>query len=279
MINGWNKGCTFQKRLRVNSQNRTNPLDSDTNFFIDLGQNVNLIKAISVTSVSFNNVFYNVFNTKTKYNNYFTMTVTGVGAGTYVLGVTPGYYSANVLASEINTVVNAALPGTTLTFNMDPITNYMSVYGTTTSTSIIFSAPSSAPPNSLGRQVYWPFGILGFDGPMTLSTSSSSPNLATRVPSLNEPSIAYISSSSICPSYSFDEKGSVSNILQPINLTVPYGTLQTFECKQDILCSLRYDSPRPLGRVDIQLVDHEGDILDLHGTPLNIEFLIWLNTY
>jgi len=277
---GWSKGTAYSKRLRINSTNRLNQHDTDTNFTINVGDNLQSVMHVSVVSAQFVNAFYNVFQTRIKYNNWFELVLTGAGAGTYPMHVTPGYYSVSTLMNAIATVVNSIIPATTLTFSHNPITNLVSVYGTTTSTTITIRAPVTDP--TLGasqRQDYWPFGLLGFENNIALSFVSGQPNVATYFPALNNPSIVYITSAALAPTNSFDEEGKTSNILLPIDITVPFLGLQTFECKIDDLYENNFGRPRPINIIDIQLVDHDLDPLDLHQNPLNLELRVWLNTF
>ena len=280
MITGAEKGSVFCKRLRINSENRVTTQSGDASFSIQFNNNLDAVRSITIDSAQFTNVFYNVVNTSAKYNNRFDMIVTGTGAGTYQLGVDPGRYNVTTLTQAINDAVNDALPSTSVTFNLSPLTNMLSFYVTTTATTISFRAPTSQPPGTLGRQSYWPFGLLGFDNPLNnVSLSSGTPTTAIAMPSLNEPSIVYLRSYAMSPAYGLDEKGIVSNIMLPIDITVPWLSLQVWRCQQQLLNSISYSKPRPLSRIDIELVDHEGDPLDLMGTPLNIECLVWLNSY
>lgn len=280
MIVGWDKGTNYKKRLRINSVNRNSDTETDANFTVNLGSNVDLVQEITLQSIQFSNVFYNLYNIREKYNNFFEYIVTGSSAGSWLLAVDPGRYTVATLIQAIQEAVAEVDADTTLHFNQSPIDNFLSLYVTTTHDSVTLRAPTTQPPGTTGRQSYWPCGLLGFTNPMTnISTDSNQPVRATYMPSLNDPSIVYLRSTALSPGYGFDEKGTTNSILIPINITVPYLSLQTVETKQQSLDSIRYKNPRPLSLIDIQLIDHDGDPLDLHGTPLNIECIIWLNTY
>lgn len=277
---GWSKGTAYKKFLRINSTNRTLQSDPDTNFSVNLGTNLQLVSKISVLQCQFTNAFYNVFQTSQKYNNAFTMITTSPTLS-YNLTIPPGYYSVYTLFAAIKKAVDgiSGTTGTTITFNIDSTTNIVNAYVTTTKATVQFTH-SDVKTNGLGgRQDNWPFGLLGFAGDFTISTSSGSPTLATYFPSLNNPSKVYVTSSALAPGNALDEDGKTSNILLPMDITVPFLGLQTWECKQDEQFEVNFGRPRNLGLVDIQLVDHDGDPLDLHGTVFNIDLQVFTNQF
>lgn len=287
---GGNKGYAFTKQLRINSSDRVdvdNTTDSD--FAVDLGTNLSQVKKLSISAVQFNNVFYNIFNTSVKYNNYWGMDVTGsVEAGRHTPSIPPGYYSVATLESAIQTTFDTifGVGNVVIQWAQSPTTNLITIVGISSSlsgmTKITFSAltkEESAQVAPGAKQDFNVFGILGFPSPTAVAIGASNVT-ATYFPSLNNPSVAYIVSSALAPMNSFDEGGKVSNILIPIQINVPFGNLVVFECRQDILCEIDYGKyPRALNRVDIQLVDHNLDVLDLHGTELNLDLRVWLNLF
>lgn len=283
---GWDKGTTYCKRLRINSANRVNlTQETDTNFTVNLGPNTQQIIKVSVVSCQFTNAFYNIFSTSRKYNNYIEFVITGTGAGTYQISVPPGRYSVSTLLTAIQTAITAdptlgTTVGLVLTMSLNPTTNLVSLYGTTTSGSgVTIQAPTTPPIGVTTRQDYWPFGILGFNSSFVMPTSAPTALVATYFPHLNNPSIVYITSSALAPTNSFDEEGKTSNILLPVDITVPFLGLQTFECKVDGLYEINFGSRRPLSIIDIQLVDHDLDPLDLHQTEFNLELRVWTNNF
>lgn len=289
---GGNKGYQYTKTLRINSSNRTpNPSSTDTNFSIDLGNSLQQVSKISVLHVQIPNVFYNVIQTQQKYNNYFHITWADGGAHTASIGITPGYYSAYDLYTAIADAINAADSDLTLTFSINSITGKVSFTATVggTATALTIQQLNSTAATNLGlppRQVGNPFGLLGFDfatfpnSTMSFGAGTSAAQVATYIPNLLDPAICYVTSSMLAPSMSFDEKGKSSNVLVQVSLAeTPHGGMAIFECEQDILCEIDYGRPRMLSNVDIQIVDHENDPLDLLGNECNILLRVWLNTY
>src|SRR6478736_3965615 len=104
---GGNKGQLYTRTLRINSSNRTdlkNQTDSD--FTVNLGNQLQQIRKLSVIEVSVPNIFYNVFESKQKYNNYFYMSVFDLGGiHNYVVRITPGFYTLTQLQAAISTAV------------------------------------------------------------------------------------------------------------------------------------------------------------------------------
>lgn len=285
---GGNKGSQFVRTLRINSSNRTDPENStDSNFYINIGPNVQQVLKVSPTSIQFPKNFYNVFQNNAKFNNAFALYTEDSKLGpieTTIL-IPPGYYTANQLMSAIQTAVLTANPNVTLTFTYDSITQRSSVSRTVGGTVTLVQMIQLTPPYSIlglpGKQDFNPFGLLGFDITTLLwHAADNTSRVGIAAPSLNNPSIAYISSAALSPQNSFDEDGKISNIIAQVDLgSTPQGAMASWECKQDILCEIDYGRPRMLSLIDIQLVDHDGDILDLQGGELNLFLRVWLNSY
>lgn len=279
---GYAKGTNFVKRLGINSSDRTpDGVSTDSNFNINFNTGIQLVNSISVISCQFNNVFYNLFNTTAKYNNWITIAGVIISPPSVVgqtVEVPPGYYSAYTLMETLKTIIESFLPGVVVLFTLNPISNIVSVQiSAGTYSSVTFRAPVTPLHGVSGFQDYWPMGLLGFTDSIIYMDVLGTATTAINMPSLNNPSVVYITSQALSPSNGFDEKGRNNNVLMEINLTAPFLGLQTYECKVDNLCSIDYGRPRSLSLVDIQLVDHNFDILDLHGTEFNLELRLWLN--
>jgi hypothetical protein len=277
---GWSKGTAYKKFLRINSTNRLLPSDPDSNFSINLGTNLQQVAKISVLQCQFTNAFYNVFATSAKYNNEFFFQYYDGTYHTSKVVVPPGYYSTYTLLNYIATQISTISGGTAvLTSSLNSISNIVSMYVTYTAptTAVTVFRTTSGP--SQGRQDNWPFGLLGYTENTIAIDNSTNPSVAQNFPSLNNPSKVYVTSSALAPSNSLDEDGKTSNILLPIDITVPFQGLQTWECKIDEQFEVNYGRARNLGQVDIQLVDHDGDVLDLHGTVFNIDLQVFINQF
>lgn len=279
---GWNKGHKYTRWLRINSAQRVTGTDAD--FTIDMGPSLQKISSLSIVKAQFPNVFYNVFQTTIKYNNYFRL-YRSSNTTYYNIRITPGNYSAYTLMAAITTAVSTATSAAVvLVFTLDTATNLVTITCPTLAAGFLtfytLTDTQAGAINVQGRQDYNPLGLLGFEttSNVTLAAlTSANSYTGTNFPSLNNPNIAYLTSRTLAPGNSFDEKGSKSNVIAPIAINAQWLGLVTFDCQQDVLCSISYGLPRSLTNIDIQLVDHDLDPLDLHGNELNIDMRIWTN--
>jgi len=288
---GGNKGLNFVKTLRINSANRVDPLNTtDSNFTVNIIQNnLQQVTKISPISIQFPKNFYNVFQTKQKFNNAFALYTEDSKLGpiqTTIL-LTPGYYSYSDLTAAITAAVQAVNANVTLTWAYNSVTQRVSVGVTAGGTvTLVQILPLFAPYSTYGLPLtkdFDPFGLLGIDissASLLWHVPSATVYTGIWAPSLNNPSIAYVKSSALAPQNSLDETGQMSDVIAQIDLgSVAQGQMATWECKQDVLCEIDYGRPRMLSMIDIQLVDHDNDPLDLQGGTLNLFFRIWMNTY
>lgn len=279
---GYGKGANIRKGLNINSTDRIDREgSSDTNFSIDFGMNLQQVKRVSISSVVFNNVFYNVWESVRKTNNYFTMIVTGgASAGTYALKVPEGYYDTYSLMAAVISAISTATSGAiTLTLTLSTLTNTITALVPSppaSTTSIVFQQSTTTAPS---QQLGWPMGLLGQTATSFSVALTTGGTVFTNMPSLNEPAVAYLMSAQMAPSGAFDEKGSYKNVLLPIPITAPYKGRNIFDCKVDELCDIDYEPSRNLDRVDFQLVDHYFDPLDLKGNSLNIHLKVWIDSF
>lgn len=280
---GSRKGTLNSKLLRVNSSNKSS--GTNENFRVSLGSNLQLTEKLSILNVQFPNVFYNLYKTTEHASNYFGFwQYDGLVRDVFEAHFEPGYYSAEALLTAFQDWIE----GIDIEWSINPITNKVTItnnsevmsFGIFLETKFIDSAPITYDRN--------PFTMLGFDVPQVdldtydwnqLVWLPETSVTATHQPDLNPFTIAYLESSAISPSNSFDEEGKVSNILLAIPITSPWTDLVLFDCKQDVLCEIEYIKPRALNSLDIRLVDHEGYLLPLDNHDLNIEFRVWFNDY
>lgn len=273
MSTGASRGTKYSKLLRINSSNRSSGTNSD--FTIDYGANMSQVVGVSIDSIQFWNQIYNIYSTPLTSNNVFRVTVTPPAGSPTTVTVfwNPGYYSAVDFLTAFAEFCTGSL-GFTLNWAIDQYTNLVS-----TSVAGGFTVVMSpALVSELGgrTQTEDPWNMLGFtygsDGTFNLVDGH-----ATYQPYMIHTSMAYLTSRILAPGNSFDEKGSVSNVLRPIAINSGWKELVMFECKDDPLCSIWYPRARALNQIDIQLVDHEGFNIDLGQSELNIELRIWYN--
>jgi hypothetical protein len=271
MASGYRKGTNYTKLVRINSRNKL--WGTNANFRVDLGNALQQVTQVSIVSAQFYNVFYNVYSQFGHANNL--LTYLAEPADTFItIQLEPGFYSAQTLADAISTAIatngTAPMPNT---FTLDPISGKYSLVFTTSGESATFT-----PSTSTGLVIDLdPLNMLGWNYNGANITIGNTAVVANSVPTMVDTSKVYVLSAALSPSNSVDETGISSNILLPIINSVPWGYLNTFECKVDTFCEISYSRPRNLNQIDIQLVDHDLRQLDLQNTELQLELRIWCN--
>lgn len=296
MSRGTFKGTENTRLFRVSADKRVAGLglDRSTNFVVDVGQTIQRVERMSITSISFLNTFYNLIGYDTSYS-YIAENViyANLGASVITLTIPAGYYSVGTLMSQISAQLNPLLQAIeatdTMAFTFDPITN--KVTGTFTSAGanpyLAFLLPTGAQLATAGFASSMivtsnPFTKLGFVfNPIgsVLLFSSAVAQTATNLPSLAGLTKCYIRSQKLAASNSVDEKGSISSIMLPVVVSAPFGGLNVFECRVDHLCEIIFSKPVDFNQLDIQLVDRNGNEVNLNGANLQIEFKLWFNNF
>lgn len=292
---GSGKAARFSKILSINSNDRQpgQAGDRSSNFIINLGTNLQECSAISYKSCSFNNNFYNVRaainGLNSTYNNKFGFTIVlNNGTPIPVVGNIPaGYYTATSLAQAMIGVITAYTLGalginTVFSTSIDPASRLMTFTFKSSDYSgpgtIQFSASDSIL-SGLGyaNTGYGPWPLLGFPPNFTLATPGTSIT-ASFMPSMMGITQVNIQSRALAPANSFREAGLVSDWFQIVPVTAPFQGLNVDECKVDGLCQVTYDRPRTINVIDIQLVDHDGNEVNLNGSPFNMDVRVFYNT-
>lgn len=312
-----NKGTRDNRLLKIRSDNRVLGLGGNrtSNFMVNLGSNCQNVRSVSILNVSFLNTFPNIYGPNsytqnTSYNNtifwYTAASSLGSATAAATLTLPSGYYSSGALMTAFGTLLtnNDTANGgdRTFVFTQNPVSNLVtltvtSASGASLTAYIDMSTPNnnqgdigdrfSNPMLSLGFTANSPYvnlinGIVGPSFQIVLPAGAPGTSIsytAPFLPKLYGPQVAFIKSQAIAPSHGFDEKGIVSPMMLSVPITAPYGQLNVFECKQDVLCEIMYRAPRNLENIDIQLVDHEDRELPLYDEPLDIELRIWFNVY
>lgn len=297
MSKGQFKGTENTRLFRVTADKRVPGLglDRSTNFVVDVGQTIQRVERMSITSVTFPNVFYNIIGYDTSYS-YTAENVIYANMGGNILTTTipAGYYSVgtlmNQISAQLNPLIQALEATDTIAFTFDPITNKVS--GTFTSAGsynqLTFLLPTSTQLATAGlpsamNMTSNPMTKLGFvfsgSGGISLVFPTTVAKVATNLPSLLGLTKCYIRSQKLAASNSVDEKGTISSIMLPVVISAPFGGLNVFECKVDHLCEIIFSKPVDFNQLDIQLVDRSGNEVNLNGANLQIEFKIWFNNF
>jgi hypothetical protein len=270
MSTGGNKGAVFSKLVSISSSARSS--GTTTNFIWNAGSNLQNVQRLSIPTCSFFNNFYNIYNDLTGFNNVYTYQYNANPIVTFTL--TPGFYSISTLLNLMNADLTANAAGLGA-WSFNNITNLVSL--TVQTGNQITLNPGTNPPLGLMTSL----GGLPFTTSPLVIAPIGTPTVltGTTFPLLSSPTQVYLRSSTLSPGNSIDAEGRFSNTLLAIPVTAPPLNINLFECKVDSLCEIIYGRPRDLNRIDIQLTDRDGAILDLHGGTLNVELRVWFNVY
>lgn len=301
-MSGAAKGSVYSQLLTVSGTGRISGQGKDraTNFVQYLGTAITRVKRISVSTCSFPNNFYNLIGYDPSYSqNNETLLGIQIGA-TFTMAVfKAGFYSVSQMMTAVIAAVNgvalAAGDAGTFVLTFDSISakcfmqwtsaaaNALTFYqiGRNTLTS------NGLNPNML--LISNPLTKLGFPTNLASSINTTTAFLSLpgagqsvifpNAPSLNGLTKVYIQSGRLGLSNLVEEDGQISNKLLPIPITAPFGGLNVFDCKQDILCERIYSHPIECNTIDIQLTDRDGNEVNIQGGNVQIEFRVWFDTY
>lgn len=271
-MSGGEKGYVFSKLVRINSATALDSSKSLTDWVADLGTTCQQVNRVSFQSVVFNNNGYNINGSGSTDPNYrLDFRVGNAVSGNFSAALDGGFYditqAMTAAASKINALIGP-FGGQSVTFTQDPISYKVSLsYNAGTSGNISFLIQ-----DELGGSAW---ANLGFSlGQLALT---GAPLVATNLPSLTGLRQVYLTSSSLAPGNQIDEKGSYQNVCVNIPVTAAFGAVNVWECKVDSLCQITYKTARNLQRVDFQLRDEDGSIIDLHGGSVKVELRVWFN--
>lgn len=242
------KATNFQY-IRITNKNRTTGTPS--NFTYSLTNNTFLhgVSAVWIQAVTFPNVFYNV-NT---HNNKLKLDYNAIQME---LTVTPGFYSAASILSELETQINAAITPETVTITIDSITGLINflffssgaqIYSTDTEPTLSTLAP-----------------VLGI---YTTTASGLMSYTADGIPSLQGEQMVYLHSKQINlgnTSIATDANNNrqVSTFCS-IPVTVPFLNVVHYESFGADTDLIEMDGNRDIASLSIKLRSVDGRILEL----------------
>lgn len=273
-ITGSTKGTVSQKLVSLSGvPSQIVSGGTGTNFTIDLGTNLQLIKGISWVTVTFPNNVYNIYNDNRGQNNVYSYRYNSNPVQTFT--VTPGFYNIGSLLNVLNQDLSNTTAGAGF-WSFNPNTGLATL--NVQSGSAITLNPTGGTTNT---------GLMTTLGGGSLLTSNlivNNPGLVnvtgTTFPQLTGLTHAHVLSSVLAPANMVEGPGGViTNTGLCVPVTVPFGSLNTFECKQDDLCEINYSRARDCSKIDIKLTDRRGNILDLHGGHVHVVLRVWFNTF
>lgn len=242
------------KLLRIKSSDKTSSTDSNTNFKVAFNNLLDLhnVRAISIKSISFPNIFYNIPTAQTF--NYFDNT-----ALFQSVSVPAGQYTITTLLAVLKAGVDADITPRTSTFTLDPVTKKVTMAvstGTCTVTSDTFSST-----------------YLGFTSNLPAGGSVT----AQAFPDLLGLKTAYIHSRVLSSQKYIDSNGNQS-IIAEVPIVSAFGYLNLYESNSsDEIDLILYKHKTNINYVDISLRDEDGNLLDLGQQEIRMVFKIFYN--
>lgn len=273
-MSGGEKGYVHSKLVRINSATALDSSRSLTDWVADLGTTCQQVNRVSFQSVVFNNNGYNINGSTSSDPNYLGTMEVFDPSDVSTISVPEGYYNISQLLSFLNTNLSNVGDGWSLVFTQDPISYKVRatwLQNASARTRFLFRR------NELSQQnVKSIWEVLGFTVPSE-DIGNNQTLVAQALPRLTGLRQVYLTSSLLAPSNQIDEKGSFQNVCVNIPITSPFGGVNVWECKVDSLCQITYKTARNIQRVDFQLRDEDGSIINLHGSSVKVELRVWFN--
>lgn len=284
-MSGKEVGYQFSRIVRVSGEDATPVRDDEykkTNFVVDFGYNLQQVKRVSVMNVAFMNNAFNFIETPEELSNInFTIELENGTLESTTYTINPGFYNITQILTDLNDAAaefKVAHPlSPTVTFEAPTTSGFIRAnIGVTTAgyTWRIFDSNSDGGANSLG-----PIRQIGFSSGLITTSGAANVQSANVLPSLQGLTDVSVVSSALAPGNCYDEKNLTSSVLVVIPVTAPFGTLNVFECKQDVLCEVSYPVSRNIQQADFSLRDRFGNLVNLNGANLKITLRVWYNSY
>ena len=282
MTSGSDFGHTYSKLCRISGEDATpaqvGSYHAKTNFVVDFGYPLQTVKRVSVINVSFMNTIFNVTDSPPEVrNNRFEIAWNNGGPIiVHPYTIDPGFYNV----SQLIDVLNAAIVDFKTTYA--PLANDAKFIAPTTG-KVVIDYGTGNNVNTVFQVLDLKFGqgpvnLLGFTSPISGEGVNPPNQTAENLPSLQGLTDIYVVSAALAPGNAFDEKTNTRNILVATPVTVPFGTLNVMECKQDVLCEVTYPKGRNIQRADFSLQDRQGNLVNLNGANLRITLRVWYDT-
>jgi hypothetical protein len=239
----------------INSRFRNSSSSSTSDFTFDLGESLE-VSEVAIKSVSMINAVYNVPA------NYNTL-ITNNGTADLAITIPVGQYDITTLISAVEGALTTAYGGTN-TITLNAVTKKLE-FSTTTPLKYKITADSPLA------------NILGFGDPpygTFLAYWPSIPN--SSVNALYLPSLEGENNYHIVSKTLGQGQGSLlkDNSKKPIILTIPcnvnFGEVINYEVNEIHLNKRHFTRPINIQSIDIQLIDDEGELVDLGNSQVEI---------
>jgi hypothetical protein len=237
------------------------------------------IRAITLKSASFKNIEYNVIGSGSRKNNIFYFELDGVLTEVVI---SEGFYDItdllNILKLEINNafVLSGIIPLpilTTLDYNSLTGKITMSVDGGGVATP--FQLLGGSYPQSINR-------LLGQVLDKDLDLLIPDIYQFQEIINLSGLDCVHINSVSLSDNNGFCNKGGIQNqgrnvnLLREIDITVPFGVLQTYQSFDTDAESVIFDNDVDMSEIKIEITDKFGNLLNFGVNPVNLELIAFL---
>lgn len=256
--------------------------NSDFSYKINFGNlGFDSFNAISIKSVSFRNLQYNVIGAgNSRQNNTFYF---DLAASNETIVVPPGYYSVYELTAYLQTEIEIILaasgiiPLPTLTsFDYSSITGKVSLLIDGNGSATNFELTGGTNTNSVNN-------LLGNSTDAVLNTLAPTIEEFDSFVNLQGDDRVHLVSSSIAPSGGITNasingtsvNGRNINLLRSIVVNAPFGELVEYTSNDLDAEQLLYTLPQNFSVLDISLEDVYGNKLDLGNSAMTIDILAW----
>jgi hypothetical protein len=233
---------SYSKIIRIKSSDKSRGTNNDFEVKYNNLLDLHNIKAVSIKSVTFPNVFYNV-------KNNWVFSYTDSVAGAQTVSINAGQYSLSELINILQTGINADITPRTVTITAEP--NY-----TQRTKKLSFTVSTGSITITADENTKKYLGI-------TSDLLASPAGYAQEFADLGGEKIAYVYSQKLSRHKYIDEKGHQS-IIAECPIVVPFGFLNVYESNSsDLIDTVEYESLTNLNDIDISLRDREGNLLEL----------------
>ncbi len=260
------------KLLRISSEDRQ-PGETNSDFTVVFNNSAYAqnVRGIIVKSVSFTNVFDNLFSDggdpallTTKANNTYTYRLNGLPVNQSVT-IPTGFYNATQLATALETALNVAIAPATITIGLSTDVNPKFQFTLVGGTMQFLPLLDPGGGTLLNRMA----NVLG----ITQQSGFLASFTAQSLPSLGGLRQAYICSPELSERHTVasSRQGENVPVLSDVPIDVPFGGevfYQSFDAEVDTV--MFNDANKSLTKVSIQLCTRTGRVLDLGQNALTL---------
>lgn len=251
--------------IYVSSDDKDNTQSvSNSDFVVYLKETVSVqtINYALLKNATVPNVFYNVRSSYGEVNNSFVFQEQSPLA-TFAVSIPEGQYVIADFMTALQTAMNAVLVSGSVAITQDATTKKL-VFTCTGTVINVFSGDN-------GNSAYV---LTGFEESANsgFSATVSAPNL----PDLAGIQNVYLQSYELAPAEGIDPTFGLINIVGEVNLSnTQFGGYANLETNTDEMAMVNYKNTRNLQRIDITLVDGQGNKLPIGNSRLSLSLKVY----